>query len=98
MAWLIDCKTTILITAEKSLKQKSFSKKTTWLIARQPYQLRLKNLLSRKVFKENNLIDCKITISIMAEKSLKQKKFSKKTTRLIENQEEMIMRRKQLWL
>jgi hypothetical protein len=68
------------------------------LIARQPYQLRLKNLLSRKVFKENNLIDCKTTISITAEKSLKQKKFSKKTTRLVENQEEMITGRKQLWL
>jgi hypothetical protein len=45
------------------------------LIARQPYQLRLKNLLSRKVFKENNLIDCKTTISITAENLLSRKVF-----------------------
>jgi hypothetical protein len=33
-------------------------------------------------------ITAETTISITAEKYLKQKKFSKKTTRLIENQEE----------
>ena len=84
--WNIQCEHKEISYTEKFLKQKSFSKKTTWLIARQSYQLRLKNLLSRKVFKENNLIDCKTTISITAEKSLKQKSFSKKTTWLIARQ------------
>ena len=50
------CKTTISITAEKSLKQKSFQRKQLdWLKfknARQLYQLWLKNLLSRKSFQK----------------------------------------------